>query len=89
MLARRQVPKTGAAAGAALGLPWGIRQAYPFAQSPSNIRKFGSSCRAWDPQAPIKSGQYIPLATKTTTTFAGRFTEVYQPWVARAVWRKK
>ena len=45
MLTRRQVLKTGAAAGAALSLPWGIGPAYPFAQTPTVIPLFGTTLR--------------------------------------------
>ena len=45
MLTRRQVLKTGAAAGAVMSLPWAIRRAYPFAQSPTTIPLFGTVLR--------------------------------------------
>jgi spore coat protein A, manganese oxidase len=77
MLTRRQVLRTGAAAGAALGLPWAIRRAYPFVQSPTNIRKFVVNLPGLGPAGANEIGQYIPLATKTTQTFAGLTTDVY------------
>ena len=78
MLTRRQLLKTGAAAGAAAGLTWGIRRAYPFAQSPTNIRKFVVNLPGLGPSGANQIGQYIPLATKTTTNFAGLSTDVYR-----------
>jgi spore coat protein A len=45
MLTRRQLLKTTAAAGAALSLPWAIRSAYPFANSPATIPLFGTTLR--------------------------------------------
>jgi len=78
MLTRRQLLKTGAAASAAPGLMWGIRRAYPFAQSPTNIRKFVVNLPGLGPSGANQIGQYIPLATKTTTNFAGLSTDVYK-----------
>lgn len=48
MLTRRQLLKTAAAAGTALTLPWSIRSAYPFAQSPTTIPLFGTTLRSID-----------------------------------------
>src|SRR6516162_11895684 len=78
MLTRRQLLQTGAAAGAALSVPWAIRRAYPFAQSPTNIRKFVVNLPGLGPAGANQIGQYIPLATKTTTSFAGKSTDVYR-----------
>jgi spore coat protein A len=78
MLTRRQLLRTGAAAGAALSVPWAIRRAYPFAQSPTNIRKFVVNLPGLGPAGANQIGQYIPLATKTTTNFAGLSTDVYR-----------
>jgi hypothetical protein len=78
MLTRRQLLQTGAAAGAAAGLAWGTRLAYPFAQSPTNIRKFVGNLPGLGPSGANQIGQYIPLATKTTKTFAGLSTDMYQ-----------
>src|SRR5215472_7203271 len=61
MLTRRQLLQAGAVAGAALGLPWAIREAYPFAQSPMGIRKFITDLPSLGPSG-------IPLATKSTTS---------------------
>jgi spore coat protein A, manganese oxidase len=77
MLTRRQLLKTGAAASAAAGLTWGIRRAYPFAQSPTNIRKFVVDLPGLGPSGANQIGQYIPLATKTSKNFAGLSTDVY------------
>jgi spore coat protein A len=84
MLTRRQLLKTGATIGAALGLPWAIRRAYPFAQSPTGIRKFVTNLPGLGPSGANQIGQYIPLATKTTTNFAGLSTDVYKLGVAQS-----
>jgi FtsP/CotA-like multicopper oxidase with cupredoxin domain len=76
MLTRRKLLKTGAATGAALSLPWAIRRAYPFAQSPTGIRKFITNLPGLGPSG-------IPLSTKSTTTFAGLSTDVYRLGVAQ------
>jgi spore coat protein A len=78
MLTRRQVLKTGAAAGAALSVPWTIRRAYPFAQSPTNIRKFVVNLPGLGPAGANQIGQYMPLATRSTQMFAGKSTDVYR-----------
>src|SRR6516162_271157 len=83
MLTRRQLLQTGAAAGAALGLTWGIRRAYPFAQSPTGIRKFVTNLPGLGPSGANQIGQYLPLATKSTTNFAGLSTDVYKLGVAQ------
>ena len=79
MLTRRQFLKYTAIAGAAATLPlrFGLRRAYPFAQSPSTIRKFITTLPGLGPSGANNIGQYIPLASKTTTTFAGLPTDVY------------
>jgi FtsP/CotA-like multicopper oxidase with cupredoxin domain len=76
MLTRRQLLKASAATGAALSLPWAIRKAYPFAQSPTNIRKFITAL-------PVLGPSGIPLATKTTQPFAGAQTDTYNLAVAQ------
>jgi spore coat protein A len=83
MLTRRQLLKTGAAAGAAAGLVWGARRAYPFAQSPTNIRKFITNLPGLGPSGANQIGQYLPLATKSSTIFAGLRTDVYNLGVAQ------
>jgi FtsP/CotA-like multicopper oxidase with cupredoxin domain len=83
MLTRRQLLQAGAAAGAAAGLTWGIRRAYPFAQSPTGIRKFVTNLPGLGPSGANQIGQYIPLATATSTTFSGFATDVYNLGVAQ------
>ena len=79
MITRRQFLKGAAATGIGLALPlkFGVRRAYPFAQSPTNIRKFVTTLPGLGPAGANNIGQYLPLATKTTTTFAGLPTDVY------------
>src|SRR6516164_10345457 len=83
MLTRRQLLKTGATIGAALGLPWAIRRAYPFAQSPTGIRKFVTNLPGLGPSGANQIGQYLPLASKSTQSFAGLSTDVYKLGVAQ------
>jgi spore coat protein A len=83
MITRRHLLKAGAAAGAIAGLSWGVRRAYPFAQSPTNVRKFVVNLPGLGPSGANQIGQYIPLATKTRTNFAGRATDVYKLGVAQ------
>ena len=76
MMNRRHFVKTAALAGAstlALG-----RKAWPFAQSPANIRKFIVSLPGLGPSVKNEIGQYLPLATKRTITFAGQSTDLYE-----------
>ena len=54
------------------------RQAWPFAQSPTNIRKFVVNLPGLGPSGANQIGQYIPLATKTTASFAGLSTDIYR-----------
>ena len=54
------------------------RRAWPFAQSPTNIRKFVVNLPGLGPAGANQIGQYIPLATKTTASFAGLSTDVYR-----------
>ena len=81
-MSRRKFLKVAAgasiAAGAMMALPWkfGVTRAYPFAQSPP-IRKFITTLPGLGPGGANNIGQYIPLATKTTQTFAGLSTDVY------------
>jgi spore coat protein A len=75
---RRQFVKATAMAGAGLALYKGSQRfAWAFAQSPTNIRKFVTTLPGLGPAGANNFGQYIPLATKTTTTFAGLGTDVY------------
>ena len=52
-------------------------RAWPFAQSPTAIRKFAVGLPGLGPTAKNEIGQYIPLATKHTANFAGLSTDVY------------
>src|SRR5664279_1929794 len=52
-------------------------RAWPFAQSPTNIRKFVTTLPGVGPAGVNNFGQYIPLATKTTANFAGIPTDMY------------
>src|SRR5579863_4617159 len=74
MMNRRQFVKTAALAGSTIALS---RRAWPFAQSPTNIRKFVVSLPGVGPSAQNEIGQYLPLATKGSTTLAGIATDVY------------
>jgi len=82
-ISRRRFLKIAAGAGLATGvtmaLPWkfGVSRAYPFAQSPTNIRKFVTGLPGLGPAGANAIGQYIPLATKSTVRFAGLSTDVY------------
>lgn len=66
-----------AGAGAALYGTFGKRRAWAFAQSPTNIRKFVTTLPGLGPSGANNIGQYLPLATKTTATFATKTTDVY------------
>jgi len=77
---RRRFLKSTAMAGAgALALHG---RAWPFAQSPSNIRKFVTSLPGLGPTAKNEIGQYIPLAKKRSINFAGMPTDLYNIAVA-------
>ena len=80
-------------AGAAAALPWGFNtrafkfmtaRAYPFAQSPTNIRKFVTTLPGLGPAnagaglGPNNFGQYLPLAAKTVKNFMGIPTDTYK-----------
>lgn len=64
-------------AGAALLGSFGSRPAWAFAQSPTNIRKFITALPGLSPASANSIGQYLPLASKQTTNFAGLTTDVY------------
>ena len=57
-------------------------RAWPFAQSPTNIRKFVTSLPGLGPTGANEIGQYIPLASKQTINFAGQSTDLYNLAVA-------
>ncbi len=73
MLTRRELIKMAAMAGAGTALyrVFGTGRAWAFAQSPTNIRKFITTLPGLGPAGANNIGRYIPLATKTTQTFAG------------------
>jgi len=75
MMNRRHFLKSTALAGTAALAFRG--RAWPFAQSPTNIRKFVTTLPGLGPSGANNIGQYIPLATKTTKTFAGIPTDIY------------
>jgi spore coat protein A, manganese oxidase len=77
-ITRRQFLKGAVITGAGFALPlkFGVPRAYPFAQSPT-IRKFVTTLPGLTPAGANNIGQYIPLATKSTKTFAGLPTDVY------------
>lgn len=81
MINRRHFLKSTAMAGTAAVMLRG--RAWPFAQSPTNIRKFVTTLPGLGPSGANNIGQYIPLATKTTKTFAGLSTDVYNLAVAQ------
>jgi spore coat protein A len=83
---RRKFLRLMGMAGAAAAVPWGVdprtfkfmmARAYPFAQSPTNIRKFVTTLPGLGPGQANNIGQYIPLATKTQQLFANNLTDVY------------
>ena len=82
---RRQFLKGAVITGAGFALPigFGIRSAYPFAQSPTNIRKFVTTLPGLTPAGANNIGQYIPLATKHTVPFAGKQTDLYDVVVSK------
>ena len=52
-------------------------RAWPFAQSPTNLRKFVTSLPGLGSSGANEIGQYLPLATKHSINFAGQATDVY------------
>jgi hypothetical protein len=58
-------------------------RAWPFAQSPTSLRKFVTSLPGLGASAQNEIGQYIPLATKRTINFAGLTTDTYNLAVAK------
>ena len=84
MITRRRFLRYSAIAGAAVALPvkLRLRRAEAFVQSP-NLRKFITTLPGLGPAGSNNIGQYLPLATKATTTFAGLATDVYKLAVAK------
>ena len=80
MLSRRQFVKSATIAG--VGTLALRSRAWPYAQSPTGIRKFVTSLPGVGPSAKNEIGQYIPLATKHSVTFAGKPTDLYNVAVA-------
>lgn len=93
---RRRFLKTvglaGIGAAAATSMPWKfdtrtfklmMARAYPFAQSPTSIRKFVTTLPGLGPTQANNIGQYIPLATKTRKMVAGQLSDVYNLAVAQ------
>src|SRR5271165_1738260 len=77
---RRHFMKSTAMVGAgALALR---QRAWPFAQSPTNLRKFVTSLPGLGPSGANEIGQYLPLATKHSLNFAGLNTDFYNLGVA-------
>src|SRR5208282_398747 len=69
MTTRRSFLKASAIAGAGLLLP--SKRAFPFAQSPTNLRKFIITLPGLGPAGANEIGQYIPVAAPDTTKFPG------------------
>jgi spore coat protein A len=80
MITRRDLLKTGAAAGTLLAF---AGRAFPFALSPTSIRKFTVTLPGVGPAAVNNYGQYIPLASNTPGSFAGQTTDVYKLGIAK------
>ena len=79
MLNRRQFLQSSLVTGAGFALYGGFasRRAWAFAQSPTGIRKFATTLPGLGPSGANEIGQYLPLLTKSTQTFAGLSTDVY------------
>jgi spore coat protein A, manganese oxidase len=75
MMNRRHFLKSTAVAGTGALMLRG--RAWPFAQSPTNLRKFVTTLPGLGPSGQNEIGQYIPLATKHTIKFAGLTTDTY------------
>jgi FtsP/CotA-like multicopper oxidase with cupredoxin domain len=76
-IGRRRFIQLGAGTAAAAYLAL-TRRSWPFAQSPTNIRKFVVDLPGLGPAGANQIGQYIPLATKSTANFAGQSTDIYR-----------
>jgi FtsP/CotA-like multicopper oxidase with cupredoxin domain len=79
-IGRRRLLQLTAGAAGYLALP---RRGWPFAQSPTNIRKFVVNLPGLGPAGANQIGQYLPLATKSTRNFQGKMTDVYKLGVAQ------
>jgi len=69
MINRRHFIKSTTMAGAGVLAYRG--RAWPFAQSPTNLRKFVTSLPGLRPSRSNEIGHYLPLATKKPINFAG------------------
>lgn len=69
--------KAGIAAGIASGIPWSIRRAIAFSQSPTNIRKFVVNLPGAGPAGANSIGQYLPLATKQAGKLGTKKVDIY------------
>jgi spore coat protein A, manganese oxidase len=80
MLTRRNFLRGAAASCAGIAVPaiFGARRLHAFAQSTPNIRKFVTTLPGLTPAGANNWGQYIPLATKETASFAGLTTDIYR-----------
>ncbi|MGB7845359.1 MAG: multicopper oxidase domain-containing protein [Candidatus Acidiferrum sp.] len=76
---RRAFLRNTALAGAGAAAYQALRptRAWPFAQSPTNLRKFVTSLPGLGPTGKNEIGQYLPLATKHSITFGGKATDLY------------
>jgi len=75
MINRRDFLKSSAIAGTGALVLTG--RAWPFAQSPRNLRKFVTALPGLGPTGTNEIGQYIPLATEHIRNFAGLSTNFY------------
>ena len=73
MINRRRFLQAGAGAAAFLAWP---RRAYPFAQSPTGVKKFLATLPGLGPAGANNFGNYIPVLSPDTKTFPG--TDYYQ-----------
>jgi hypothetical protein len=91
MATRRGFIKMSAMAGAAMLIPW--RRAFPFEQSPTNLRKYVIGLPGLGTSGANEIGQYIPVAVPDTNSFrgsdyyklvAGQYTEQLHPDLPKA-----
>lgn len=75
MINRRHFIKSTAMVGAGVLAFRG--RAWPFAQSPTNIRKFAVSLPGLTPAGANEIGQYLPVLSPKTMKFAGITTDFY------------
>jgi spore coat protein A, manganese oxidase len=76
-ITRRKFLKAAGVLGVGTALPMGLaRRAYPFVQSPANLRKFVIALPGLGPTAKNEIGQYIPVAAPNKTKYPG--TDFYR-----------